>query len=181
MLDTLETTFEPTPETARHTRVKTVIDNPVEDAVTIRPARRSDCRAITRMIEELAKHHGDVPLISEDVLRTSVFSTDPWIQILVAERNERLVGYAGLVRGFHLHFGQRTMDIHHLYVTDAMRGRGVARTLIEASVARAQALGCEALTVSTQDVNTTAQDCYIACGFDAAAPNANVRFKMELS
>ena len=81
----------------------------LERTITIRPARRSDCRAVARMIEELAKHHGDVPLISEDALRASVFTTEPWLTILVAEREDRLVGYAGLMRGFKLQFGQRTL------------------------------------------------------------------------
>lgn len=152
----------------------------VEQTITIRPARRSDCRAITRMIEELAKHHGDVPLVSEDALRANVFSSEPWLNILVAERGERLVGYAGLVRGFKLHFGQRTLDLHHLYIADNMRGKGVGRQLIEASKSIAKALECTELTVSTQSHNLVAQSAYAACGFVKIQNPSGARFVMEL-
>lgn len=152
----------------------------LEQTITIRPARRSDCRALARMIEELAKHHGDVPLISEGALRSSVFTTEPWLSILVAERGERLIGYAGLVRGFKLHFGQRTLDLHHLYIAKDMRGRGVGRQLIDAAADTATALGCRELTVSTQDTNTAAQLSYAACGFDQVPKDPSITFKMDL-
>jgi N-acetylglutamate synthase-like GNAT family acetyltransferase len=151
-----------------------------ETDITIRPARRSDCRAVARMIEELAKHHGDVPLISEDALRASVFTTEPWLTILVAEREERLVGYAGLVRGFKLHFGQRTLDLHHLYIAPNMRGKGVGRQLIDASVGTARALDCSELTVGTQSHNTAAQNAYSACGFAKMQNAGDVQFVMNL-
>ncbi|MBU2867972.1 GNAT family N-acetyltransferase [Pacificibacter marinus] len=148
--------------------------------ITIRPARRSDCRALARMIEELAKHHGDVPLISEDALRASVFTTEPWLTILVAEREERLVGYAGLVRGFKLHFGQRTLDLHHLFIAPNMRGKGVGRQLIDASISTARALDCVELTVSTQSHNTAAQNAYSACGFAKMQNAGDAQFVMNL-
>ncbi|MEM5475137.1 GNAT family N-acetyltransferase [Pacificibacter sp. AS14] len=148
--------------------------------ITIRPARRSDCRAVARMIEELAKHHGDVPLISEDALRASVFSTEPWLTILVAEREERLVGYAGLVRGFKLQFGQRTLDLHHLFIAPNMRGKGIGRQLIDASVNTARRLDCTELTVGTQSHNTAAQSAYAACGFAKRQSAGGVKFVMDL-
>lgn len=152
-----------------------------DHTITIRPARRSDCRAVTRMIEELAKHHGDVPLISEDALRASVFTTEPWLTILVAEREERLVGYAGLVRGFKLHFGQRTLDLHHLYIAPNMRGKGVGRQLIDASASTARALDCVELTVGTLSQNIAAQSAYAACGFAKRQSTGSVKFVMDLS
>ncbi|MFT7047115.1 MAG: ribosomal protein S18 acetylase RimI-like enzyme [Celeribacter sp.] len=152
----------------------------LDKTITIRPARRSDCRALARMIEELAKHHGDVPLISEDALRASVFATEPWLTILVAQREERLVGYAGLLRGFKLHFGHRTLDLHHLYISNDMRGKGVGRQLIDASIKMARELECVELTVSTQSHNIAAQNTYTACGFAKMQSTGNTNFVMEL-
>ena len=152
----------------------------LDKTITVRPARRSDCRALARMIEELAKHHGDVPLISEDALRASVFATEPWLTILVAQREERLVGYAGLVRGFQLHFGQRTLELHHLYIAKDMRSKGVGRQLIEASKDMARGLGCSDLTVSTQSHNVAAQKTYSACGFAKMQNAGRTQFAIDL-
>ena len=158
-----------------------ILENTIrEQTISVRPARRSDCRAVARMIEELAKHHGDVPLISEDALRASVFTTEPWLTILVAERDERLVGYAGLVRGFKLHFGQRTLDLHHLYIAPDMRGKGVGRQLIDAATHMARTLDCVELTVSTQSHNIAAQNTYSACGFVKTQNAGNAHFVMDL-
>jgi GNAT superfamily N-acetyltransferase len=163
----------------RHQETK--MNETLDHTITVRPARRSDCRALARMIEALAKHHGDVPLISEDVLRASVFTTEPWLTVLVAERHERLVGYAGLVGGFKLHFGQRTLDLHHLYVASDMRGRGVGGHLIAAATEAAKALACVQLTVSTQSTNTTAQATYAACGFERRAQDTDARYEKHVS
>jgi GNAT superfamily N-acetyltransferase len=148
--------------------------------VTIRPAKRSDCRAICRMIEELAKHHGDVPRISEDVLRSTVFNHDPWIHLLVAERFERPVGYAGLQRSMNIQFGTRKLDIQHLFVTPELRGRGVGRKLIEASAEMARTMGCSDISVGTETTNIAAQRAYFACGFKMKKPSNGAKFQMKL-
>jgi GNAT superfamily N-acetyltransferase len=153
----------------------------IKAPVTIRPATRSDCRAICRMIEELAKHHGDVPRISEDVLRDVAFGSDPWLHLIVAERFERPVAYAGLQRSLNLHFGEKQMDIHHLFVAPELRGRGIARQLIAASKEMALEFGCAKLTVSTQTENLNAQRTYFGTGFTLRKPEKSAKFKMKLA
>lgn len=153
----------------------------IETPVTIRPAKRSDCRAICRMIEELAKHHGDVPRISEDVLREAAFGTEPWLHLMVAERFERPVAYAALQRGFNLHFGEKTLEIHHLFVAPELRGRGIGRQLITAAKDMAHKLGCTELKVSTQRTNMSAQRSYFGAGFKLRKPSTDQKFNMKLA
>lgn len=79
---------------------------------------------------------------------------------LVAERDGELVGLTHYL--FHRH-GWRIENIVYLqdlYVSEAARGTGAGRALIEAVYARADAAGCPSVYWLTQDFNTTARQLY---------------------
>ncbi|SFI73391.1 GNAT family N-acetyltransferase [Celeribacter neptunius] len=136
----------------------------------IRPARWGDKDALLQMIHALAHHHGDEPELTMAALIDLMGAGLPWLRLLVAEdssgESEGLLGYAGLVGGVQLQHGRKNMDLHHLFIRQDMRGRGVGRALIDAARQEAVALDCHRLTVSTQTHNTRAQETYLACGFE---------------
>jgi GNAT superfamily N-acetyltransferase len=144
-----------------------------------RPARPSDLPQILAMVEALARHHGDEPRLSLAALDADVFGTPPWLRILVAEVDDALVGFAALQPLSQLQFGQRGMDLHHLYVEPHLRGCGIGRALVAASIDYARALRCQFLAVGTHPDNAAAQAFYLAFGFEAR-PNVSPRFGLRL-
>ena len=79
---------------------------------------------------------------------------------LVAERDGELIGLTHYL--FHRH-GWRIENVIYLqdlYVSEAARGTGAGRALIEAVYARADAAGCPSVYWLTQDFNKTARQLY---------------------
>lgn len=147
--------------------------------LTIRPAERPDFPVLLTMIEALTTQHGDQLRLDEATLIDLIYAPAPWVRILVAEQRETLVGYAALVGGLNLQFGQKTMDLHHLFVADGQRGKGIGTALIDASREVALRLGCEILTVGTHADNHRAQATYTGYGFQKLTPRGP-RYALDL-
>jgi GNAT superfamily N-acetyltransferase len=85
-------------------------------------------------------------------------------ELLAARRDGALVGYACL------HWRSDTVEardvvcLHDLYVTEAARGTGAGRALLEAAAAIARDRGAAALVWSTVPDNATAQRLYDRTG-----------------
>ena len=79
----------------------------------------------------------------------------------------------------HLHLGRRVMTLHHLFVEDGLRGNGIGRHLVAATVAEARRQECAQLVVGTRPENIKAQALYRSLGFlpqDSGGP----RFHLDL-
>ncbi|MEL7467299.1 MAG: GNAT family N-acetyltransferase [Pseudomonadota bacterium] len=79
---------------------------------------------------------------------------------LVAEKDGELIGLTHYL--FHRH-GWRIENVVYLqdlFVSNAARGTGAGRALIEAVYERADAAGCPSVYWLTQDFNTTARHLY---------------------
>ncbi|MEQ6249196.1 GNAT family N-acetyltransferase [Sulfitobacter sp. HNIBRBA3233] len=131
--------------------------------------RPQDIDPLLEMVRALARHHGDAAQITRAALERDVLGPAPWLRVLLA-RYDSVVGYAALVPLAQLQFGVRGMDMHHLYVVPQARGQGVARALIDASVALAREAGCRYMTVGTHPGNAPAAAVYRAMGFDDLPP-----------
>ncbi|TRW97706.1 GNAT family N-acetyltransferase [Paracoccus sp. M683] len=152
------------------------------DFGTIRCARPADSARIVQMIGQLALHHGDSPTLTVADLQRDLFAETPWIHVLVAETQDRLIGYAAMCGLIQLHFGLRGMDLHHLFTDRAHRGGGVGRSLVDACKIKAAALSCRYLTVGTHPDNHRAQAFYESLGFmrrDAHPPRFSIRLDPE--
>ena len=146
----------------------------------IRHALPADGDGIVRMIAKLARHHGDRATVTVEALSEELFGMNGWVQILVAEMDAQLIGYAALCGFVQLQFNGRGMDMHHLFVDDEFRQRGVGKSLVEACMIKASELKCRYLTVGTHPENHEAQAFYNALGFerrDAFPP----RYSFQLS
>lgn len=145
----------------------------------IRAATPADLPQLVVLITGLAAHHSDAATVTETTLARDVFGPHPCLQILVAEDSASLQAYAALTQLARLQWGQRGMDLHHLYVAAGQRGKGLGTRLLQAVTHLARAQGCSYLTVSALASNTRAQDFYIRRGFRDAPVNAH-RFVLDL-
>jgi GNAT superfamily N-acetyltransferase len=84
--------------------------------------------------------------------------------LLGAREGEAILGYACLYWSFSSTQAVETVLMNDLFVSEAARGRGVGRALIEASAAVARARGSAHLEWSTAPDNLTAQRLYGATG-----------------
>ena len=147
--------------------------------VTIRPLRGQDLKAIVCLIEGLALFHDDVARIDPDTLARDALSDDPWLRVIVAEREDALVGYAALLRTAQLQFGARGMDLHHIFVVPNARRQGVGQALLTEARAIARAEHCTYLTVGTDPINDRAAAFYQRNGM-TRRPQQGPRFIARL-
>jgi GNAT superfamily N-acetyltransferase len=84
--------------------------------------------------------------------------------LLGARDGDELVGYACLYWHFSSTRAVETVLMNDLFVSEAARGRGVGRALIEASAAIARERGAAKLEWSTAPDNHTAQRLYDSTG-----------------
>jgi GNAT superfamily N-acetyltransferase len=146
----------------------------------IRPANPTDCPALCDMIGLLAAHHGDLSAATPESLQRDLFSPHPVASILIAEISGKAAGYVALTRAIQLQAAKRTMDMHHLFVRENARGKGVGAALVKAALALAVEEDCAYLTVSTDPENSAAQGFYLTCGFAGYQPHAK-RFRLDFA
>jgi len=145
----------------------------------IRLIRPDDLPPVLRMIHALAAYHGDRSTLTSQALARDALGQHPWITLLVAEGAGGVLGYAALCPLAQLQFGVRGMDMHHLFVTQSAREKGIGCALITESLATARAKGAAYVTVGTHPDNTAAQAIYLKAGFEAR-PESGPRFRMLL-
>src|SRR5437762_10903824 len=99
--------------------------------VSIRPARPEDAATVIALANELNCYEGK-PLmsLSPEAFCEDVFGTMPWFQCLIAEREDRIIGYAAFSRSFELEIGSRALHLIDLFVVPEARRQGVARALM---------------------------------------------------
>ncbi|MGS1134512.1 N-acetyltransferase family protein (plasmid) [Rhodanobacter sp. UC4439_H6] len=146
----------------------------------VRDARQADTPCILGLVSKLAEHHGDTMRLTADALMQDAFAEPPWVHILVAEIDQKVVGYAALCPLIQLHFGVRGLDMHHLLTDADHRGRGVGKGLVEACKMKAKMLSCGYLAVGTHPDNRAAQEFYEAIGFLRRDSHPQ-RFSLRLS
>ena len=147
------------------------------EKLTIRPVKRADLPALLDMVQALARHHGDDPTATIDTLARDLLGRDRWAHALVACRGPDLLGYALLCPLMRAQYGQRGMDLHHLYVVGHNRRQGVGRALIAAARTTAQTAGASYLSVGTHPDNFAAAAVYQASGF-TPVPMSGLRFTL---
>ena len=146
----------------------------------ITPARPRDLIDLHRMIGRLADFHGDVAAITLAQLQDALFGATPRAHALVARRGTAPVGYAAMTESFVLHEASLWIDIHHLFVVERQRSRGVGTALIRACTAHATVRKATRLTIGTDPDNASAIAAYRAMKGLTGITGSGPRFRIDL-
>ena len=125
-------------------------------------ATTPDLPDILAMIRALSAFHGDSAQVTQTQLHNAFFGPAPVATAFIAKLNGTAIGYAGLIPTLVLHSGETRLDIHHLFVAQDHRSRGVRTALITAVKHHANTLGVSRLTIGTDPDNATAIAAYRA-------------------
>lgn len=97
--------------------------------------------------------------LSED--RFAEYLADPHRAVLVAGHDDRIVGYAMLIRGAD----DDTAELSKIYVAPEHHGTGVATALMDLALATADAWGVGRVWLGVNQANQRAQRFYVKSGF----------------
>jgi GNAT superfamily N-acetyltransferase len=131
----------------------------------IRPVARTDFEQWLPLWEGYNRFYGrhGATALPEEITRTTwarFFDAYEPVHALVAEDGGRLLGLT------HYLYHRSTIMLapicylQDLYTSEAARGRGVGRALIEAVYARAREAGCSRVYWQTHETNATARSLY---------------------
>lgn len=109
----------------------------------------------------------NVAAFIEDNLSAAHFAdylSDPRRAVLAARHEERIVGYAMLIRD--IPETDDSAELSKIYVLPGFHGRGVARELMDSALAEAARWGMRRVWLGVNRQNVRAQRFYAKCGFE---------------
>ncbi|GAB2973415.1 GNAT family N-acetyltransferase [Amycolatopsis acidiphila] len=132
----------------------------------IRPAEHTDADEVFALLELFATSYRPSRAAFDRNYGRLLTSMAPGeTDLLVAEDNGQVVGYALATRFLVLYANGSVAQLQELVVTPPRRGAGIGRALVGAIADRARAAGAVELTVPTR----RARDYYLALGFTETA------------
>jgi GNAT superfamily N-acetyltransferase len=132
----------------------------------IRAATSADVPAIGALIRALADYErlASEAVATDDDLRTHLFGPRPAAEVLVAEVDAEVVGFALFFTSFSTFLGKPGLYLEDLFVRPAARGRGLGKALMIELARLAVARGHGRFEWSVLDWNTPALEFYRALG-----------------
>lgn len=96
---------------------------------TIRQARESDAAAILELIRDLAKYERLLHEVTatEEGLRERLFGPRPYAEVLLAEVEGTLAGFALFFHNFSTFLGKPGLYLEDIFVRPQYRSRGIGR------------------------------------------------------
>ena len=125
---------------------------------TIRPAAEADAATILGLIGELADYEQlahEVTATEED-LRASLFGVHPDAEVLIAESDGDVAGYALFFHNYSTFHCKRGLYLEDLFVRPPFRGRGIGKLLLSHLAKLAVQRGCARFEWSVLDWNASA-------------------------
>ena len=132
----------------------------------IRLATPADVPTIADLICELAEYERLAHAVVRDeaLLREHLFGPRPYAEVLMAEENGVVVGFALFFHNFSTFRSQPGIYLEDLFVRPAFRGRGHGKALLAALARLAVERGCGRLEWSVLNWNESAIGFYRALG-----------------
>jgi GNAT superfamily N-acetyltransferase len=134
--------------------------------MTIRPATPADIPTILRFIRELATYEREphaVVATEADLLRDG-FGPTPRFTALIADYDNAPAGFALYFTSYSTWRGHHGIRLEDLYVTPALRGRGIGKALLARLARIAIDEGCPRLEWDVLDWNAPAIAVYESIG-----------------
>jgi GNAT superfamily N-acetyltransferase len=133
---------------------------------SIRAARPGDERALFDLIRALSVYERLEHVVSGNAeqLGRDLFSPNAKIEALIAEIDERAVGFALFFTSYSTFLTRHGVYLEDLFVLEAHRRQGIGRALLTEVKRIAQARGAGRLEWSVLDWNQSAIDFYRAFG-----------------
>ncbi|CAD6550645.1 GNAT family N-acetyltransferase [Paraburkholderia metrosideri] len=133
---------------------------------TIRAATPADTAAIFALTYELAEFEQLTHLFAatQDDLHDALFGSRPSIEALVAESEERLVGYALFFHNYSSFVGKRGLYLEDVYVQPSQRGSGLGTAFLQRLAALAVERRCGRFEWTVLDWNQPAISFYEKMG-----------------
>jgi GNAT superfamily N-acetyltransferase len=137
--------------------------------LTLRFAGPSDVGTILGFVKELADYErlSHEVVATEESLRASLFEGRQVAEVLLAELAETPVGFALFFHNFSTFLGRSGIYLEDLYVTPAMRGKGIGAALLAYLGRLARERGCGRLEWAVLDWNEPAISFYKKLGAQA--------------
>jgi GNAT superfamily N-acetyltransferase len=135
----------------------------------IRPAIEHDVPLILQLIRELADYEklAHEVTATEAGLRVSLFGPKPEAEVIIAELDGAVAGYALFFHNYSTFHCKRGLYLEDLFVRPSFRGRGVGKLLLGHLAKLAVDRGCARFEWAVLDWNETAIRFYESLG---AAP-----------
>lgn len=149
--------------------------------LVIRKALREDVPAVLALVKQLAAYEREpdaVVATEEDFLRDG-FGETPAFQVLVAEEDGQVVGFAFYFFSYSTWVGRRCLYLEDLFVEPAHRGRGAGLALMRALAREALANECRRFVWQVLDWNAPAIAFYESLGAKVLKEWLSVRMEGE--
>lgn len=132
----------------------------------IRPATVTDLPVIARLIRGLAEYEhltAEVTL-DEDRLRDHLFGPRPYAEVLLAEEEGQVIGFALFFHNYSTFLGQPGIYLEDLFVLPEHRGKGHGKALLVSVARLAVERGCGRFEWAVLDWNEPAIRFYRSLG-----------------
>ena len=132
----------------------------------IRPATASDTSTICRLIHALADYErlSHEVSLDENQLREHLFGPRPYAEVLLAEDEGEVIGFALFFHNYSTFLGRPGLYLEDLFVKPEYRGKGHGRALLRAVVELAVERRCGRVECSVLNWNETAIGFYRSLG-----------------
>lgn len=145
----------------------------------IEKAKEKDIPQILRLIKEFAEFEklSEWCEVTEENLRENIFGTNAFVQALIAFDDEICVGYALFFPVFKSFRGERSMFLEDLYVSPAIRGKGLGLRMLKEVARAAKAQGFVRMDWQALKWNAPAVNFYKNLGAESDDENFDFRLR----
>jgi ribosomal protein S18 acetylase RimI-like enzyme len=127
------------------------------------------CRSLISLVNAYRTHPmgGNLPEMTPEAQRDIIrgLRNHPTSLVLFANYGKTIAGAAVCFIGFGTFSAKPLLNVHDLIVAPRFQGKGIGKTIMEAIIKKAEALGCCKVTLEVRSDNAVAKRLYRGLGF----------------